>query len=110
MSVLTHIHKTKSSTEKKENPVHARRLGIITIAMDLIRDHPDAMRRALNNMLIVDAKSNFAYNTIEYMGYSEHFEPIDEGAMAPHYTVEVKVDETVEVNFSSGDPNPSSPV
>lgn len=61
------------------------RKGTFTVSREIIMDDPEAMMKALNDVLIIKAENCFITDSIIYSGYSEHFDEVGQGSTIPEY-------------------------
>ncbi|WP_419958977.1 hypothetical protein [Psychrobacillus sp. BM2] len=71
--------------DKSEQNELFDRVGKICVAQELIRDYPDTVRLMLSDVLIIDAITNFREGVVTYIGYSKHFDMVEEGHETPLY-------------------------
>jgi hypothetical protein len=61
------------------------RKGKFVIDRELMIRNYKSVMGILSTVLVIRAENDFMTDTITYWAYSEHFEPIAEGLMAPEY-------------------------
>lgn len=96
--------KIQPPTDTDMRPKLLRRPGLFRIKRDLIRTAPDAVLHALRDVLVVRAEMLYAFDAIEYHGYSMHFEPVGDLAAdtadIPEYIAQItQRDDTVTVRW-----------
>jgi hypothetical protein len=76
-----------------------RNLGKFKISVSKIRRNPYEVFEIfkLLKMVVVEAYTEFATNTINYTGISERFEKVIEGEIVPEYQLNIEIDSTGHV-------------
>jgi hypothetical protein len=64
------------------------RLGRFILHREVFHRWED-MLPLMGNFVVIEAKFRWDTNCIEYLAYSNLFEPIEEGVAAPEYDIEV---------------------
>lgn len=84
-----YTHSLNEYTEPETNTIVAdRHLGRFRVDFDIIERTPHyVINSAMSNFLIARAESLYHMNAIEYMAYSELFEPTDPACEPPFYSV-----------------------
>jgi hypothetical protein len=67
-----------------------KRRGTFKIKRDLIMEHPEYIMEVLKDVLIVSIENDFMTDSLKYKGYSEHFDLVSCGEMAPGYINQVQ--------------------
>lgn len=81
-----------------------KRPGRIYVTRDVIDENPEVVRDILGQVLIVEARTRFITNDVEYSGYSEHFDEQTDGNHIPVYEIEVSQDgDDMTVEFKKVD-------
>lgn len=65
--------------------IKERRLGTFSISGTIIKEWPSQVRLVLSDTIIVRAEQMWHLEVIEYIAYCKHFEPVEEGLIAPRY-------------------------
>ena len=63
----------------------SRQFGKFKILEIMIDNQPDLVRKIMGECIIVRAERMYVHDAIEYDAFSDHFESLDEGLMAPEY-------------------------
>lgn len=77
-----------------------RRIGIIDVSIDLIRENPEGLLQVFKDVLVTDMKVE-TNGIIHYRGLSKHFDIIKEGGIIPKYDVPIRIkdDGLMEYDF-----------
>lgn len=70
-----------------------KRKGIIPISRELFNENPEALLKVFENVLIIKADNDFFKNIITYYAYSNNFDSLKEGEVAPEYFPVITEDE-----------------
>ena len=74
--------------------MNSRQLGVLKISDHIIKTEPENVAKCLAkiNFVPVRAEYQFAGSVIEYVGISDRFAELPEGAMAPEYELHITKD------------------
>ncbi|MDX5584114.1 MAG: hypothetical protein QNK20_04175 [Aureibaculum sp.] len=64
-----------------------KRPGKFLVSEHLIRNNPDMVMKLLGNVLIVRVERLYFNDTVEYQGYSELFDVVEEGSFIHNYDI-----------------------
>lgn len=67
------------------------RQGRVEISLDEITFNPEMVMAIMGEMIVTHALTHWPRGVIEYVAISPHFDEIDEGNLAPMYTVIIHV-------------------
>jgi hypothetical protein len=68
------------------NIVEEKRIGRFTIGEEILRAHPEVALLALEKCLVTRAEFIFTTRGVEYLAFSEAFDPADDSCQPPFYT------------------------
>ena len=80
--------------------IKENRIGIFAIDHHFIKDDEEFVRALMQHVIIVRAESMYSRDAIEYVGYSDLFEPVRPGVSAPNYRMISKI---IEQNGETGE-------
>jgi len=80
--------------------IKENRIGIFAIDHHFIKDDEEFVRALMRHVIIVRAESMYSQDAIEYVGYSDLFEPISPKYRAPNYRILSKI---IEQNEETGE-------
>lgn len=70
-----------------------KRVGSFNITDEVVYRNPeqlDAVAKLMGEVFICSATHNFGYGRFEYIGFSELFDTVDAGYMAPSYQMHLR--------------------
>ena len=67
------------------SPILEHQLGVFKLPLDLIQSNPAACLQLFAHVVVMEAGLRLNEGCVQYLGYSEHFEPLALGAVAPAY-------------------------
>ena len=81
-----------------------KRPGRIYVSREMIETNPDMVRDVFAPILVVEARTRFVTNDVEFICYCEEFEEQDDGNVIPEYTIDLTQDgDDYTVEFSKVD-------
>jgi hypothetical protein len=75
------------------NPVRENKIGKFDIDQWFLEEEPYIVLKVMAKVIIVETKSHYHTRAIEYIGYSNEFEPCGDNIITPHYNIRVNRDE-----------------
>lgn len=81
-----------------DNPRRANKIGAFFLDRKLLENHPQACLALQAQVLIVDARSEFARDGVGYIGYSDLFDPVGAREKIPGYMIRVDSEFDPKVN------------
>lgn len=67
-----------------------KRLGRFRLNRNFIHDEPENALKILDSILIVDIRYDFTSNSMNYVGYSKHFDIVEDNTIPPKYNIEIE--------------------
>ena len=82
------------------NPVRENRCGSFDIDQWFLEEEPYIVLKVMTKVIIIETKSHYRTRSIEYIGYSNEFEPCEDNMVTPHYNIRVNRDgESDKISF-----------
>jgi len=82
------------------NPVRENKIGKFEIDQRFLEDEPYIVLKIMAKVITVETRSHYYNRSIEYIGYSNEFEPCPETNVTPLYNIIVNRDgESDKISF-----------